>query len=169
MISEIFVDQDGVLSDFKKRYVQLFKANPEEDYNSKNKERKKLHHKRFDEFIKKEQFARLDPMPDFSEGIEYLKKIHKDYKIPICILTSVAREEYFNSLGNQKKFWLKHHNVPFFPVLVPGKRFKCLYSKPNRLLIDDTHSNINDWIRHGGIGIYHKNWKETINEINKLI
>ena len=51
MISELFIDQDGVLADFKKRYVQLYKSDPETDYNAPNKKRKELHQKRFHDFI----------------------------------------------------------------------------------------------------------------------
>nr|QMP83218.1 MAG: hypothetical protein [Caudoviricetes sp.] len=169
MISEIFVDQDGVLSDFKKRYAQLYKADPEEDYNASNTKRKNLHKKRFHDFIENKQFAVLEPMPDFKEGLEYLKGIHKQHKIPICILTSTANEDYIKELSAQKGFWLKKYNVPFHPVFVPGKKYKHYYSKPGRILIDDTKSTIDNWNGMGGIGIHHLSWKDTIKRINSLL
>jgi hypothetical protein len=169
MISEIFVDQDGVLADFQKRYRQIYKTDPEIDYNSSNKKRKELHQKRFHDFIENKQFAVLEPMPDFKEGLEYLKQIHKDYKIPICILTSTAKEEYIKELSAQKGFWLKKYNVPFHPVFVPGKRYKHYYSKPGRVLIDDTKSTIVNWNSMSGIGIHHLSWKDTIKRINSLL
>ena len=108
-------------------------------------------------------------MSDFKEGLEYLKQIHKNYKIPVCILTSTAKEEYLNELSQQKRFWLKKYNVPFNPVFVPGKRFKHYFSKPRRILIDDTKSNIDNWNSMGGTGIHHISWKKTITKLNSLL
>jgi hypothetical protein len=169
MISELFIDQDGVLSNFQKRYSQLYKAAAEEDYNSSNKKRKELHQKRFHDFIENKQFAALEPMSDFKKGLEYLKRIHKDYNIPICILTSTAKEEYLNELSIQKKLWLKNYNVPFHPVFVPGKRYKHYYSKPGRVLVDDTESTITNWNSMGGTGVHHISWEDTIKRINSLL
>lgn len=169
MINELFIDQDGVLADFQKRYRQIYKSDPEIDYNSSNKKRKELHQKRFHDFIENKQFAALEPMPDFKEGLDYLIRIHKEYKIPICVLTSTAKEEYIKELSAQKRFWLKKYNVPFHPVFVPGKRFKHFFSKPGRVLIDDTKSTIHNWNSMGGKGIHHTSWKKTISELNSLL
>jgi hypothetical protein len=35
----VFVDMDGVLCDFRKRFIELFKERPEVDYPSKKKEK----------------------------------------------------------------------------------------------------------------------------------
>jgi hypothetical protein len=169
MIEEIFLDQDGVLSDFKKKYREVFKSDPEEDYNASNKKRKELHQKRFHEFIKNQYFAALEPMPDFKEGIEFIKRIHKEYNIPVCILTSTAKEEYMMELSAQKSLWLREHDVPFYPSFVPGKRFKHYFSKPNRVLVDDTKSTIDNWNSMGGVGIHHLSWRDTINKIKELL
>lgn len=159
MIVEIFVDMDGVLSDFYSRFKSLYKVIPEVDYNA---ETKKVYTGQFDKFVKDNHFETLDPMPDLVEGLEFLRKLHE--QIPICILTSTAREEYLNELARQKRSWLRQHSIEFHPVFVPGKHMKCYYSKPNRLLIDDTPSNIEQWINGGGIGILHTSWEQTIKE-----
>lgn len=164
-IQQIAVDMDGVLSDFRSKYREVFKADPEEDYNAKNKKRKELHQKRFHEFIQDGYFEHLDPMPDLQLGLDFLSKLD----IHIYILTSVAREEYIHILSSQKRKWLKEYNIHYNPVFVPGKRMKCYYSKPNRVLIDDTKSNTDQWIEHHGIGIHHKSWEETIKELNRYL
>ena len=161
MISEIFVDLDGVLANFHKRFDELYHAKPEIDYPS-NKKKKAEYVKRFHEFIVTGQFAILDPMPDIDLGLDFLRKLHK--QVPICILTSTAREEYLTEVSRQKRIWLKEHGIEFHPVFVPGKRYKHYYSKPGRVLIDDTVSNIDDWRSMGGIGILHKSWEQTIAE-----
>ena len=47
---------------------------------------------------------------------------------------------------------------------MPGKRLKQDYAAPNAILIDDTVSNIEQWIEQGGIGILHTSWQKTIDE-----
>ena len=168
-IVELFVDQDGVVADFKKRYAELYQSDAVEDYNDKRPEVKKKHHERFRKIVLDGHFENLDPMPDFEEGIEFLERINIEHKIPVCFLTSTATEEYLNELSRQKRNWLKKHNVRFFPVFVPGKRMKCYYAKPGKILIDDTYSTIVSWEQNFGIGIHHKSWKETIEIISELL
>ena len=165
MIIEIFLDQDGVLSDFKKRYKEIFKTDAEDDYYTKDKVRKVLHQERFRKFVQSGQFEDLDPMPDLQIGLDYIRSLN----IPTCILTSTATEEYIHTLGNQKKNWLKKHNIEYNAMLVPGKRMKCYYAKPNRLLIDDTLSNVEDWRRRFGYAIHHKSWEETIIQMKEFL
>ena len=161
MITEIFVDLDGVLADFYKRFDELYKTPAEIDYPS-NTKKKAAFVKKFHNFIASGQFATLDFMPDSELGLKFLRELHKT--IPVCILTSTAREEYLNEVSRQKRIWLKEHSIEFNPVFVPGKHLKRYYSKPGRVLIDDTESNITEWREMGGIGILHKSWKETIRE-----
>lgn len=165
MISELFIDMDGCISDFHKRYEELYSIEPEVDYNTSNNKKQKLHRECFKRFVDDGNFATLDPMPDFQEGLEFLEWINKEHNIPVCFLTSTATEEYLNEISRQKREWLKKHNVRFNPVFVPGKRMKCYYAKENRILVDDTFSNIESWTLNHGIGIHHKSWKETINII----
>jgi hypothetical protein len=169
VIQEIFVDQDGVICDFHKKYKELFNSDAIEDYNDERPDVREIHQKRFASIVEGKLFETLDPMPDFELGLEFLVSIRKKYNIPISILTSTAREEYLKELSEQKKFWLKKHGVPFYPVFVPGKRFKHYYSKSGRILIDDVKSTIENWNSMGGIGIHHKSWKETIEIVLSLL
>lgn len=161
-IEQIAIDMDGVLADFHKRFKELYQNEPEVDYVSNNK-RNKSYRKNFHDFVESKQFATLDPMPDLQEGLDYLKTLD----VHMWILTSTAKEEYLNEISAQKKIWLKNHNIPYHPVFVPGKRMKCYYSKPRRILIDDTVSNIESWIEGGGVGILHTNWIDTINTLKQ--
>ncbi len=169
MIKEIFLDMDGCVSDFEKRYKELYHAEPEVDYGLSKNKVNKLHRERFKTFIDDNHFASLDILPGTYEAIAFFEEINEKYKIPVCFLTSSAREEYLTTIENQKKQWLKSHNINFNLMIVPGKRYKCLYAKPGRLLCDDTKQNIDDWVSHGGIGLHHTTWETTIDIINSLI
>jgi beta-phosphoglucomutase-like phosphatase (HAD superfamily) len=163
MIDSIFVDMDGVLCDFTKRFCEMY-GQEISDCESKKKykiERKK----KFAEIVTTRQFASLDPMPDFDEAIKFLKSIEGQYEIKI--LTSTANETYFDAASAQKREWLAAHDIQYPAIFVPGKRFKRYYAKPDSLLIDDTLSNIVDWRDAGSPAIWHKSWSKTILEVGE--
>lgn len=151
-ITKIYLDMDGVIADFNKRYKALYKMEPKEA------EDKKEFHKFFSEFIATQQFATLDLMPDATMLLNYLSKLN----IPTEILSSTSSEKRDADIRAQKLMWLQTHNIGFKVNLVPGKRLKKDFSNPNSLLIDDTPVNIDQWRREGGVGILHTDALTTI-------
>jgi hypothetical protein len=143
---------DGVIADFVKRYKEMYRMEPKEA------EKKKEFDKFFNEFIKTNQFATLDKMPGADMGLEFLRKA----PVPTHILSSTANEERYDDISKQKMIWLQTHGITFNPVFVPGKKHKYKYAAPDRIIIDDTESVINDWKKAGGIGILHKDWVTTL-------
>lgn len=167
IIKELFVDMDMVLADFSSRFEALFREKPLIDYpvisnNAKNKKYKQ----EFKDFIEGNNFATLDPMPDFHIAIPFINKIAR--KIPTYILSSTAKEEFHKEISRQKKEWLKTYDINLTPIFVPGKILKQNFSGPQKILIDDTLSNILQWRNKKGIGILHKNWRQTIKEFEEL-
>jgi signal transduction histidine kinase len=53
--------------------------------------------------------------------------------------------------------------------LVPGKRHKYKWAKPDTLIIDDTLSVIEDWRKAGGIAIWHKDVPTTLAELQTYL
>lgn len=151
-ISCIYLDMDGVIADFYKRYFELYRLAP------RDAEKKKEFNKYFDEFIATGQFATLDLMPDAMRGIEFLRKA----PVPTQILSSTANEERYDAVSKQKMVWLQTHGITFAPNFVPGKRHKWKFAAPDKIIIDDTESVIEDWNKAGGIGILHKDWDTTL-------
>ena len=148
----IYLDMDGVIADFVKRYKELYHMEPREA--EKNK---KFDHY-FNEFIETNQFATLDLMPGAMQGIEFLRKA----SVPTQILSSTANEARYNAISKQKMIWLQTHGITFNPIFVPGKKHKYKYATPDSIIIDDTESVIDDWKKAGGIGILHKDWMTTL-------
>ena len=97
-------------------------------------------------------------MDDAQLGLDYLNKI----PIETEILSSTARPEVHEAVKEQKINWLKKHNITFNPILVPGKKHKKEYARPDTLLIDDTEVNIRQFKEAGGHAIYHKDWVTTL-------
>jgi len=151
-ISCIYLDMDGVIADFTKRYQELYKMMPREA------EKNKQFNKFFDEFIATGQFATLELMPGTMEGIEFLRKA----SVPTQILSSTASQERYDAISKQKLIWLQTHGITFTPNFVPGKRLKQEYAAPDKIIIDDTESVIEQWKAKGGIGILHKDWPTTL-------
>jgi len=151
-ITKIYLDMDGVIADFDKRYKELYKMEPKEAEN------KKEFYKFFDNFITTKQFATLDLLPDAVLLLNYLSKLN----IPTEILSSTSSEKRDADIRAQKLMWLQTHNIGFKVNLVPGKRLKKDFSNANSILIDDTPVNIDQWRREGGVGILHTDTMTTL-------
>jgi hypothetical protein len=152
-ISMIYLDMDGVIADFTKRYKELYRMEPREA--EKNKQFDNF----FNEFISTGQFAKLDLMPGAMDGLTFLRK---HLTIPTQILSSTANEARYEDISNQKLIWLQIHGITFSANFVPGKRHKYKFAGPDKIIIDDTQSVIDQWREAGGIGILHKDWPSTL-------
>jgi len=150
-ISMIYLDLDGVVADFYKRYIDLYNVVPSEV----SRKEFDLH---FAHFIETRQFETLELMPGAIELIEFLRGLD----VPTEILSSTSNEKRHADISEQKLNWLKEHQIDFKSNLVPGKRLKKTYANPNSILIDDTPQNIDQWRQQGGIGILHKNVTTTL-------
>jgi hypothetical protein len=156
-IQTVYVDMDGVIADFSKRYKEKFRVTPEETRSNKQ------FGGFFKKFIDDGEFSTLDLMPDALELLSYLNS----FDVPKEILSSTARPENHGMIAPQKQMWLNKHNIHYKANFVPGKSLKYKYATPNSIIIDDTKSVIDDWNKAGGIGILHTDAKSTI-EILKM-
>lgn len=155
-IKTVYLDMDGVLANFEKRWLELYNHSPKETRAVK----------RFDErwydFIDKYQFASLDLFPGAIELVEYLRS---KPGLNIEILSSSGGEKTHDKVVPQKVEWLKKQGFDFKPNIVPGKHKKRLYANPNCLLIDDTESVILDFVDANGYAIMHTDANLTIQSL----
>jgi len=158
-ITTIYLDMDGVIADFNKRYKELFGIEPKDATTYKEFE------KFFLQLIADGHFATLELMPDAFKLINHLKSLPIETKI----LSSTSSESKDEAIRTQKLKWLETHNITFEPILVPGKRLKRQYATPTSILIDDTESNIKQWTEDGGIAIHHNDIHITIDTLKKYL
>ena len=151
-VKKIYLDMDGVIADFNKRYKELFTVHPKEA------EKDNKFEPFFKVFIRKQGFATLDLMPDAINLMNYVRKIG----IPVEILSSTASEDRDADIRPQKIKWLKDHQIEFNPIFVPGGELKAKYATPDSLLIDDTPKVIDAFRRAGGIGILYTDYVSCI-------
>jgi hypothetical protein len=118
------------------------------------------------EAIKNEQFEVLPKFPGCDELLTFIRK-HPE--IEVEILTSSGGIKFHEEVKKQKKVWLKKYGISYKPHVVPGRKHKKEYAKPDVVLIDDTEDVIASFNKAGGIGILHKDVKETIKTLETLL
>jgi len=161
---DIFVDMDGVLTNFEGRFEQFAGVTPDEYIAQKSIQvGKDKAYEQFwdlvDEQVGVRFWAGMPWMPEGEELYKYIKK----YKP--TILTSPSRNEN-SKIG--KGVWVKRNmsGVPLkFGYQAQGK---ARFAGPNKILIDDRTENINAWKAAGGIGILFKSTEQVKNELSKL-
>lgn len=157
----IFLDMDGVLSDFEKAIIELHGPNY-----------KDLHPVTFWKPITKQIdnfFFTLDPKHDALELVEYVKEIDG---YDIKVLTALPRPtDKAVTAGQDKTKWIhKHIDSTLEVITVIGGKNKAKYCKSSEdILIDDLPRNIDAWKETGGIGVLHTSTLDTIQQLEKII
>jgi hypothetical protein len=157
----LYLDMDGVLCNFEKRWIDLFGETAKE-----SRDRKEFS-PNWDIFVTTGNFEKLDPFPGSDELLEFVYKFRK--QIDIEILSSSGGQKYHNEVSAQKDVYLKKRGIACPRNFVPGRKLKRNFATPNSILIDDTPDVIDAFNSAGGIGILHKDASETINRLKELL
>lgn len=155
MITKIYLDMDGVLTNFEDRYTRKFGMTPKESRDQKE------FSPNWTSFVTDAEFATLDWFPGGQKLIRFVKSLG----VPVEILSSSGGKKFHAEVTSQKITWLCNNGIPFTANIVPGRRLKRDYATPTTILIDDTPDVIESFNAAGGIGILHSDVEETIREI----
>jgi len=147
---ELFLDLDGVFADFERRVFKLSGKRPHE----LGKGLWKV------VMADRDFFASLELMPDAEHLWTYCQQYNPTF------LTGAPPGERSRL---QKAEWVAKKFGPEYTTIVLPKKDKQLHSGPNKVLIDDTPINVEQWVAKGGHGVLHKGdvW-ETIKFIEEL-
>lgn len=149
----LYLDMDGVLCNFEKRFVELFIKTPGESRDLKEFTTD------WDDFIRGGNFATLDWFPGGQELLEFVDTIPN---VNIEILSSSGGPKFHKEVTEQKQKWLKDHGVTYKQNIIPGSRLKANYARgADTILVDDTDYVIQGFIDKGGIGILHRDLGNT--------
>ena len=143
----VYVDLDGVLADFN-----IYASDYLDDGGF------------MELFLRRYEDCFLT-LPEIPEGMT----LYKHLKDPVILTALPNRDEFieygecqgyqhnavvriYNVLANNKVQWVRNHlgDVPM--IIVHSRVDKINYAKGN-VLFDDYKPNIEDWERHGGVGI----------------
>lgn len=161
MIKKIYLDMDGVLCDFEKKFTELYGPL------SLTKRDRKQWSKDWEDFILNQHgFEKLDWFPGGQELLAYLRRRPN---IHVEILSSSGGERFHGEVTVQKIKWLRKHGINYKANIVPGRKKKAEYATPDSLIIDDTPDVIRYFTQAGGQAILHKDIKETIQKLDTLL
>jgi hypothetical protein len=158
-IEKIFLDMDGVIVNFEKRYEERYGGDTPKNQNED------IFTKNFRDFIKTKQFETLEHMPDAGELLKFLKFLN----IPIEILSSTGHHDHHDEVSRQKRVWLRKHKINYEANFVPGYKFKKKFATMDSIIIDDHPGVIEGWNKCGGTGVLHTDALTTISILNMYI
>lgn len=165
---KLYLDMDGVLSDFQKRYFELFGVKPSDVPRPSEMTDDSPYKNNWKNFCEGSHFATLEPHPGAGlllQGISRYEKL-----CDIEILSSTGGNEFHSQVSYDKRRWLDTWRITYKPNLVPGRRKKKEFADGYSILIDDTPDVIDAWKEAGGWGIlYEGDVDKTINEVYAII
>ena len=150
----LYVDMDGVLTDFQKRFMKYSTLTPEEYQEQYDLER-------FWNLIKKGgvgYWVGMDWMSDGKTLWNFVKHLNP------TILSSPSQQEE-SKIG--KHLWIRKH-IPGTKTILTPASMKQKHSGENHILIDDRKKNIDQWESQGGIGILHTDAFSTIERLKEI-
>ena len=154
---------DGVLTDFNKKYTEMFGKSPADVRNDRvHKQYSEYWHK----FVDRDGFEKLDWHEGGQELVHFLEGLQN---VQICILTSAGGFDRHNEVAFQKTEWLESRMIDWPVVVVPGRRYKAGFASGDSFMIDDTPDVIKGFCENGGTGIIHTDVNITINAIRKWL
>lgn len=156
---KIYLDMDGVLTDFEKRYNELFGIKPEEVT-----ARTAHFWRNFEPFIEGGNFRTLDKHPHADQLLQFVHEM----RVPVEILTSSGGDKHHERVSADKIEWLCNNGIPYKANIVPGGSKKALLAQPWHILVDDTLHVVEKYRVAGGTAILHYDIDETLKELARL-
>ena len=161
-MKKIYLDLDGVLTNFEKRYKEKFGEFP------KDFDKRRQHFwDNWKAFVDNREFETLELHPDALELLDGIKFFETN-GISIEILSSSGGGYSHDEVSKQKKNWLKSHGINYIPNIVPGGGHKSKFAEPWNILIDDTENVIERYRKAGGTAILHTDARTTIKKLHEL-
>ena len=159
---KIYLDMDGVIADFDKRFKDISGMNPRE---FEDKYGTKEFWNLIDEENKVKFWVGIPEMPGAKALVDYVKK----YNFELLTSPSAKKQSYLGKL-----LWIRNHKDLFGGK--PRVNFKRAKEKhevksdlqTTDILIDDREDTISRWNEAGGTGIHYKSASQVINDLKKL-
>lgn len=155
MIDTIYLDMDGVICDFDKRYSSIYGLNCRDDPNKDH----------WYEFVNNKGFFLLEPCKGF---VDLIDKLYT-FDVNLIIMSCAGDKSDHNQVRKQKIDWLMEYNLGHLDAhFTRTKLQKADFARASSLLIDDSKKCIEPFKEKGGFGILHQTAKQTIIELNCL-
>jgi hypothetical protein len=159
-VTKLYLDMDGVLCNFEKRFTDLYGKDALGSRDRKN------FTTNWPNFIMDGNFESLEWFPGGKELLDFIQN-ETDWEVEI--LSSSGGEKFHSEVAAQKVMWLCDKGIPYKANIVPGRKHKTAYATPETILIDDTEDIIVNFNAAGGLGILHKDANETLAKLRTLL
>jgi hypothetical protein len=159
-VTKLYLDMDGVLCNFEKRFTELY---GEDALGSRDR---KNFTTNWPNFIMDGNFENLEWFPGGKELLDFIQN-ETDWEVEI--LSSSGGEKFHSEVAAQKVVWLCNNGIPYKANIVPGRKHKTAYATPETILIDDTEDIIVNFNAAGGLGILHKDINDTLAKLRTLL
>ncbi|TVQ82300.1 MAG: hypothetical protein EA357_10105 [Micavibrio sp.] len=146
----IFIDLDGVLSDFDSHAKAEGKIKPDgkTDYDA-------LDH------------LWWQSMPVYEGAREFYTELKKIGETKFLTAPMASPESHYGKAKWITDFDTARGKWMLMDMIICPSRDKHYLSGPDRILIDDRIENVRDWEKSGGIGVHHKgDFKETLKALD---
>jgi len=149
MIKTVFLDMDGVITDFVGE-VNKRMGIPKETIPSKWAWVEDFGYTldQVNSWCTTEFWANLEWMPDGHDIMRLLTKVFKSEQIYLLTTPMPNPESYTG-----KVLWVQSHLPEFSRRLIVTSAPKSLFARPDALLIDDKTENVDDFIEANGYGL----------------
>jgi len=159
-VTKLYLDMDGVLCNFEKRFTDLYGKDALGSRDRKN------FTTNWPNFIMDGNFENLEWFPGGKELLDFIQN-ETDWEVEI--LSSSGGEKFHSEVAAQKVMWLCDKGIPYKANIVPGRKHKTAYATPETILIDDTEDIIVNFNAAGGLGILHKDINVTLAKLRTLL
>jgi len=154
-IDTIYLDMDGVISDFDASYKWLFGKCCRDDPVRRN----------WNTFVRDHQgFRDLPWVRDGKKLLQYIESLNKN----IVILSCASKPITFDEVVEQKTYWLRSNGIQYPTIFTKTKEEKGEHASPSCLLIDDSIKCIDAFKKNGGQAILHQNFEQTKHLLEQL-
>jgi len=160
---KIYLDMDDVVADWHAAAQDILKMRWD-----KNGER--IPQEEWDKIKAELRFYRNLPLkPGAKELVEYCQNLVATGQADDLAFLTALPHDYSMQYAANDKVWWAHEHFPGIPVFLgPFSHDKWRHCESGDILIDDRHSNCNEWRNAGGQSHVYKGWAECKLWLDKI-
>jgi len=156
----LYLDMDGVVADFDEYAARTLGVPPSQGIYPDETWYKLATNARL--------YRDLIPTPYASQLVYQCEQFCSKKQYDLKFLTAVPKGNDVPWAFYDKVYWARNYFATIPVMFGPFSKDKHVHCQPGDILIDDRRSNIEEWRNSGGIGILHKDYTDTINQLNVL-
>ena len=157
----LYLDMDGVVADFDEYAARTLGVPPSQGiypdeiwYNLATNAR---------------LYRDLIPTPYATQLVYQCERFCKQTQYDLKFLTAVPKGNDVPWAFNDKVYWARSYFATIPVMFGPFSKDKHQHCRSGDILIDDRLSNIEEWQAAGGLAILHKDYADTVDQLEALL